>query len=303
VISPVLDVRRLQYFLAVAETLHFRKAAEQLNVAQPALSQQIRRLEEDLGCPLLTRNRRGVALTPAGQALLESGRRALVQLAHAEDAARRTAAQQVALLRIGFLNPAAFAVVPQLLQRMRDEHPEVFLVLREGASAQLLEEVRLGQLDVAFVRGPVTHPGVRIEVLRREPLIAVLPSKHRLARRKRVPLAELAEEPFIGFRRDAAPSLHDAITRLCMDAGFAPAFVMEASEWYTIVSLVAAGLGVAILPESIAAFTHRDAVYRPIAGARREVELVVAHAAGAPNAALEAILRIVADLTGGRSPL
>lgn len=302
-ISPVLDVRRLQYFLAVAETLHFRKAAEQLNVAQPALSQQIRRLEEDLGCPLLTRNRRGVALTPAGQALLESGRRALVQLAHAEDAARRTAAQQVALLRIGFLNPAAFAVVPQLLQRMRDEHPEVFLVLREGASAQLLEEVRLGQLDVAFVRGPVTHPGVRIEVLRREPLIAVLPSKHRLARRKRVPLAELAEEPFIGFRRDAAPSLHDAITRLCMDAGFAPAFVMEASEWYTIVSLVAAGLGVAILPESIAAFTHRDAVYRPIAGARREVELVVAHAAGAPNAALEAILRIVADLTGGRSPL
>ena len=132
--------------------------------------------------------------------------------------------------------------------------------------------------------------------MRREPLIAVLPAKHPLARRKRVPLAKLADEPFVGFRRDAAPSLHDAIARLCMDAGFAASFAMEASEWYTIVSLVAAGLGVAILPESIATFTHRDAVYRPIAGAPREVELVVAHAPGTPNAALEACLRIVREL-------
>lgn len=163
-ISPVLDVRRLQYFIAVAETLHFRKAAERLNVAQPALSQQIRRLEQDLGCELLTRNRRRVELTPAGHALLESGRRALVQMTHAEDAARRTAANQIALLRIGFLNPAAFAVVPRLLQRLRAERPNLFPVLREGPSAALLEEVRLGQLDVAFVRGPVTHPGVRIDV-------------------------------------------------------------------------------------------------------------------------------------------
>ncbi len=297
-ISPVLDVRRLQYFLAVAETLHFRRAAEQLNVAQPALSQQIRRLEEDLGCRLLTRNRRGVELTPAGQALRESGRRALVQMAHAEDAARRTAANQVALLRIGFLNPAAFAVVPELLRRLRAEHPEVFVVLREGASAALLEEVRLGQLDVAFVRGPVTHAGVRIDVLRREPLVIVLPKKHALARHRRVPLAGLADEPFVGFPRDAAPSLYDAITRLCTDAGFAPSFAIEASEWYTIVSLVAAGLGVAILPESIAAFQHRDAVYRPIAGAPREVELVAARAPGTPGAALDACLHIVSELTG-----
>lgn len=296
-ISPVLDVRRLGYFIAVAETLHFRKAAERLNVAQPALSQQIRRLEEDLGCQLLTRNRRGVALTSAGLALLETGRRALVQLAHAEDAARRTAANQAALLRIGFLNPAAFAVVPPLLRRLREERPDIFLVLREGASASLLEDVRLGRLDVAFVRGPITHPGVRIDVLRREPLIAVLPAKHPLARRKRVPLADLAGEPFIGFLRDSAPSLHDAITRLCTDAGFAPSFVTEASEWYTIVSLVAAGLGVAILPESITAFTRRDAVYRPITGARREVELVMAHAPGKPSGALEACLRIVRELT------
>ena len=292
----MLDVRRLQYFIAVAETLHFRKAAERLNVAQPALSQQIRRLEEDLGCQLLTRNRRGVALTPAGQALLESGRRALIGMLHAEEAARRTAASQVALLRVGFLNPAAFAIVPRLLQRLRNERPDIFLTLREGGSEQLLEEVRLGQLDVAFVRGPITHPGVRIDVLRREPLVAVLPAKHPLARRKRVPLVELADEAFIGFRRDLAPSLHDAITRMCMDAGFAPSFVTEASEWYTIVSLVAAELGVAILPESVTAFARRDAVYRPIAGARREVELVAGHAPGPPSAALEACLRIVDEL-------
>ena len=294
----MLDVRRLQYFVAVAETLHFRKAAERLHVAQPALSQQIRRLEDDLGCALLTRNRRRVELTPAGQALLESGRRAIVQLLHAEDAARHTAANQIALLRIGFLNPAAFPVLPRLLQRLRAERPDLFVVLREGSSAALLEEVRLGQLDVAFVRGPITHPGVRIDVLHREPLIAVLPATHPLARRRRVPPAELGDEPFIGFRRDVAPSLHDAITRLCMDAGFAPAFVTEASEWYTIVSLVAAGLGVAILPQSIVTFTHRDAVYRRIAGAHREVELVIAHAPGTPSAALAACLRIASELTG-----
>jgi DNA-binding transcriptional LysR family regulator len=298
VISPVLDVRRLQYFIAVAETLHFRKAAERLHVAQPALSQQIRRLEEDLGCELLTRDRRRVELTPAGQALLESGRRALAQMTHAEDTARRTAANQLALLRIGFLNPAAFAIVPKLLQRLRAERPDLFLILREGGSASLLEEVRLGTLDVAFARGPITHPGVRIDVLRREPLVAVLPSTHPLARRKRVPLAELADESFVGFRRDVAPSLHDAITRMCMDAGFAPSFVTEASEWYTIVSLVAAGLGVAILPESITTFSRGDAVYRPIAGAQREVELVIAQAPGTQSAALRACLLIVSELTG-----
>ena len=118
----MLDVRRLAYFIAVAETLHFRKAAERLHVAQPALSQQIRKLEEDLGCQLLKRNRRGVELTSAGQALLETGRRALVQMSHAEEAARRTAANQAAVLRIGFLNPAAFAIVPEVLQRLRSEH-------------------------------------------------------------------------------------------------------------------------------------------------------------------------------------
>jgi DNA-binding transcriptional LysR family regulator len=302
VISPLLDVRRLAYFIAVAETLHFRKAAERLRIAQPALSQQIRRLEEDLGCELLKRDRRRVELTPAGQALLETGRRALVQMHHAEEAARRTAANQLSLLRIGFVNPAAFAVVPFVLQRLRTEHPEVFVVVREGATAPLLEEVRLGQLDIAFVRGPVNAPGVRIDVLRREPLIAVLPSTHRLARRRRVALPELANEPFIGFRREAAPSLHDAITGMCMDAGFAPSFAFEGGEWYTIVSLVAAGIGVAILPETITTFAHAGAVYRRIAGRPREVELVMSRAPAPPGPALAACLRIVNDVMRGDSP-
>ena len=297
-ISPLLDVRRLAYFIAVAETLHFRKAAERLHIAQPALSQQIRKLEEDLGCQLLKRDRRRVELTSAGEALLETGRRALVQMSHAEEAARRTAANQAAVLRIGFLNPAAFAIVPEVLQRLRSEHPEVFVVLREGSSAELLEQVRLGQLDVAFARGPITGPGVRIDVLQREPLIAVLPSAHPLSRRKRVVLADLADEPFIGFRRESAPSLHDAITGMCLDAGFAPSFVAEASEWYTIVSLVAAGVGVAILPQAITTFTRRGATYRPIAGTQREVELVIARAPGPTGPALAACLRIVTEVTG-----
>jgi len=294
----MLDVRRLSYFVAVAETLHFGKAAERLRIAQPALSQQVRRLEEELGCQLLRRDRRHVELTPAGLALLETGRRALVQMARAGEAARRTAARHGALLRIGFLSPAAFAVVPDVLRRLRLAHPGVYLVLREGDSVTLLEEVRLGLLDIAFVRGPITWPAVRIDTLRREPLVLVLPSDHRLARGARVALTKLADEPFIGFPRETAPSLHDAITSMCQEAGFTPTFVTEASEWYTIVSLVAAGMGLAILPESIRTFQRRGAVYRSVAGEPRHVELAVVRRHGPPSAALSACVQIVTKITG-----
>jgi DNA-binding transcriptional LysR family regulator len=297
VISPILDARRLTCFIAVAETLHFRKAAERLRLAQPALSQQIRRLEEDLGCQLLRRDRRHVELTPAGLALLDAGRRALVQLTQAAEAAQRTAASHVALLRVGFLSPAAFAIVPDILRLLRVAHPHVHLVLREGDSVKLLEEVRLGLLDVAFVRGPITAPGVRIDTLRREPLVLVLPSGHRLARRRRVELAQVAGEPFIGFPRDTAPSLHDAITGMCMDAGFTPSFVTEAGEWYTMVSLVAAGIGVTILPASVRTFERQGAVYRSVAGAQRYVELAIARQPGTPCAALRACLEIISQVT------
>ncbi|WP_338863121.1 LysR family transcriptional regulator [Myxococcus stipitatus] len=296
-ISPTLDARRLTCFIAVAETLHFRKAAERLRLAQPALSQQIRRLEEELGCQLLRRDRRRVELTPAGRTLLEAGRRALAQLSHAAEAAQRTAAGQASLLRVGFLSPAAFALVPDVLSRLRAEHPEVHLMLREADSTTLLEEVRLGLLDVAFVRGPITAAGVRIDALHREPLVLVLPSSHRLAKRQRVPLARLADEPFIGFPRETAPSLHDAMTGLCLEAGFAPSFVSEAGEWYTIVSLVAAGLGCAILPESVRTFTREGAVYRAVEGPSRHVELAIARGPVPPGPALRACLRIVSDLT------
>jgi DNA-binding transcriptional LysR family regulator len=294
----MLDARRLSYFIAVAETLHFRKAAERLHIAQPALSQQVRRLEEDLGCRLLRRDRRRVELTAAGLALLESGRRALAQMARAGEAAKRAAASQGVMLRVGCLSPAAFAVVPDVLRRLRHEHPSVDVALREADTITLLEDVRLGLIDVAFVRGPITWPGVRIDTLRREPLVVVLPSHHRLAKRTRVPLAALADEPFIGFPRDTAPSLHDAITSLCLDTGFTPSFVTEASEWYTIVSLVAAETGIALLPASVRAFRNRGAVYRPIAGRQRHVELVVARRHGPPNPALRACLQIVGNSSG-----
>ncbi|MCP3059064.1 LysR substrate-binding domain-containing protein [Myxococcus sp. K38C18041901] len=295
--SPPLDTRRLSCFIAVAETLHFRKAAERLHLAQPALSQQIRRLEEELGCQLLRRDRRRVELTPAGQALLEAGRRALVHLSHATEAAQRTAAGQQTLLRVGFLSPASFSLVPEVLRRLRAEHPEVHLMLREADSTTLLEEVRLGGLDVAFVRGPVTASGVRIDTLRREPLVVVLPSGHRLARKARVPLEQLADEPFIGFPRDTAPSLHDAVTGMCLEAGFTPTFVTEAGEWFTIVSLVAAGLGCALLPESVRTFTREGSVYRAIAGHARHVELAIARGPTPPGPSLRACLRIVSTLT------
>ncbi|MBJ6763472.1 LysR family transcriptional regulator [Myxococcaceae bacterium JPH2] len=299
-LSPTLDSRRLAYFIAVAELLHFRKAAERLRLAQPALSQHIRRLEEELGCQLLKRDRRRVELTPAGAALLDTGRRALAQLSHAADAAQRTAANQVALLRVGFLSPAAFALVPEVLRLLRQAHPDVHLVLREADSVTLLEEVRLGQLDVAFVRGPIPAPGIRVDTLYEEPLVVVLPSSHRLARRARVPLAELADAPFIGFPREPVPPLHDAMMAMCATAGFAPTFVTEASEWYTIVSLVVAGIGVAILPESVRTFSRKGVVYRPLQGEQRHVALTIARPLAPPGPALRACLQIVSRLTGVR---
>ncbi|XXF76332.1 LysR family transcriptional regulator [Myxococcaceae bacterium GXIMD 01537] len=298
--SLPLDSRRLTYFIAVAELLHFRKAAERLHLAQPALSQQIRRLEEELGCQLLKRDRRRVELTPAGVALLDTGRRALVQMSHAAEAAQRTAANQVALLRVGFLSPAAFALVPDVLRRLRLAHPYIHLVLREADSVTLLEEVRQGQLDVAFVRGPIPTPGVRVDTLYEEPLVVVLPSGHRFARRARVPLAALADESFIGYPRDPVPPLHDAMMEMCGAAGFTPSFVTEATEWYTIVSLVAAGIGLAILPESVRTFTRRGVVYRPFAGEQRHVALTIARSLAPPGPALRACLHIVSQVTGVR---
>ena len=288
----MLDGRRLTYFLTVAELLHFRKAAERLHIAQPALSQQIRRLEDELDCRLFRRDRRRVELTPAGQALLDTGRRALAHLASATEAVRHAADRQNAILRIGFVSPASFAVVPDVLRRLRRAHPNIYLVLREGDTSTLLDEVRHGVLDVAYVRGPVTASGVRIETLRRESLAVVLPSGHRLARRVRVPVRELSREDFIGFPRASAPSLHDAITGLCLDAGFAPCFVTEATEWHTIVSLVAAGLGVAVLPESVRTFSRRGAVYRSLAGKPPQVDLVMATRPEVPTEPLRQCLEI-----------
>lgn len=294
----MLDVRRLSYFVALPRPC--TSARRPSGFASRSLRSASRfygwkKISAASSCGAIADES---SSHPPGLALLETGRPALLQMVHAGEAARRTAASHASLLRIGFLSPAAFAVVPDVLRRLRLAHPAVFLVLREGDSVTLLEEVRLGLLDIAFVRGPITWPGVRIDTLSREPLVMVLPSGHRLARGTRVPLAQVADEPFIGFPRDTAPSLHDAITGMCQEAGFTPTFVTEASEWYTMVSLVAAGIGLTLLPKSIRTFQRRGAVYRSVAGHQRHVEVAVARRHGPPGAALRACLQTVAQVTG-----
>jgi DNA-binding transcriptional LysR family regulator len=264
-----VELRHFRYFIAVAEDLSFTRAAARLNIAQPALSQQIRQLEQRLGTSLLVRTPR-VGLTPAGAAFLAAARRALAHAYQAAETARRVGAGTRAVLHVELASSAAFTDVPAVVARFMTTHPDVEVRLREMHSAEQLDALRNGALDVAILREAVTDPTLASHELVREPFVLLAPAKHRLARMRAMHLARCADEAFVLFARRAAPTLFDQITAMCNEAGFAPRVVHEAQEWHTISALVAAGLGISIAPRSVAALGIRGASIRrlPAAGGR-----------------------------------
>jgi DNA-binding transcriptional LysR family regulator len=260
-----MELRHLRYFVAVAEELHFGRAAERLHMAQPPLSQQIRQLETEIGFDLFRRTKRSVQLTEAGQLFLDRVRVIFAQVDQAIEIGRQASRGDLGQMVVGFVGSAAYNILPPILQSMRTQVPGVVLELRELTTVQQLQWVAEGNIDVGFVRPPVDLPGIESEVIFQEPLVVALPESHPLCQDETVAVRSLRNEPFIQFPRVLAPGLYDPIISLYQQAGFSPNVVQEAIQMQTIVSLVAAEMGVAIVPASLQNLQRKRVVYKSLA--------------------------------------
>ena len=262
-----MELRHLRYFVTVAEEGHITRAAERLGIQQPPLSQQIRALERELEVHLLRRLPRGVALTAAGEAFLTEARVILARVGEARLVARRAASGETGRVGIGFTSSASFhPLVPRAIRAFRDANPLVALSLEESGTGELVEAIQAGRIDAAFVRSPIAVAAeIAVHSVLVEDMIAVFPAGHRLAAEPEAPplvLAELANEIFILYRRPLGPGLYDAIITACQRAGFSPQIGQEAPRMLATLSLVAAGLGVTLVPDSMRRLRVEGLAYR-----------------------------------------
>jgi len=282
------DTRQLRYFVAVAERLHFGRAAAALHISQPPLSRAIRGLEEQLGARLLARSRRKVELTAEGARLYEEAKRVLDQLERAAREVGAMAAGESGRLRLGFVSLADYGVLPGLLKAFKAARPGVALALREMLSPEQATALAAGELDFGLLLPPVAHPiSGELEhlVMQSERFVAALPARHPAARRRgRLALRELSGEAFVMVPRDIAPGLYDIVAGLAARAGFSIQVAQEAIQMQTVVSLVSSGLGVAIVPASIANLGRRGVAYRELADAHPRLDLWLAWRRGALGA-------------------
>jgi len=272
-----VEFRQLQLFVAVAEELHFGRAAARVRMAQPPFSQQIRKLEIELAAELLTRSSRRVALTPAGAHLLEQARGLLAKRAEVVASVRRVAEGEAGVLHVGFGASSAFGVLPDIIQRFRTKHPHVVLRLDDREALDIGAALVHGELDIAIVRAPFQYQGVDVAPLLQERFVLALSAKHALARKKNIVVSALASEPFVLFPRHVAPSLHDTIASICIEAGFSPRIVHEASSWPSVISLVKAGLGITMAPSSARDILPGGVVFKDLRGATQRAELCLAY--------------------------
>lgn len=248
-----MKLQQLRQFVTLAETLNFHRAAERLNMAQPPLSISIRKLEEELGAPLFTRGRQGVRLTTEGQAALEDARQTLIHAEQVQRAVRETGAGERGGLHIGFVGSATYRLLPRLLRAFRDRYPMIEVKLAESRTADLLDDVESGTIDVAIVRTPVLGGAAAdIAVLETDRLCLAVARESRFAGRRRARLAEFRDEPFVIYSRESVPGMHALTMIACQEAGFVPRIAEQAIQLQTIVCLVESGLGVALVPSVIA---------------------------------------------------
>ena len=246
-----MELRQIRSFLSIAETLHFGRTAELIHLSQPALSLQIRGLEEGVGVRLFERNRRKTTLTAAGFAFRDDAARALSQLDQAIRKARLAANGKLGLLRIGFISTAGIEIVPNITRQFRELNPEVEFSLRAIPTANQVQMLETGSLDIGFLRLPIGgHSALDVVTVHREPFVLVVPASHKLARRKRVRLSEVSGQDFVMYERSYAPGFHDLIIGMLRDARIVPNVSQTAAEISTLISLVDAHMGIAILPAS-----------------------------------------------------
>lgn len=287
-----MELRNLIGFVAVAHHLHFSRAAEQLHMAQPALSQQIAVLEKELGVKLFHRSTRSVTLSEAGTRLLPIATRIVDDvetarlIVHADDGI-------VGKISLGFAGVTANNLIPQLTRAVRDSHPGVQISLRgQMYSGEVAQRVVSGELDLGLVKLPIRHPQLETRVVDAENLVAVLPPEHPLAGSERIDLADLAQTPFVTFPGTGGSSVRVTLFRLARDAGFTPHIEQEAEDALTIMHLVAAGIGVTLMPQTVATMHRHGVVCIPLSGAQPPIESALAWRRNDKSIALRAVLDV-----------
>lgn len=288
-----MELRHLRYFVAVAEELHFGRAAEQLYIAQSALSQQIRALEEELGVQLFDRTKRWVRLTQAGQAFLEDVREILQHVDRAVIRSQRVARGEVGQLRIGFTILALHSVLPQILKTFRDRFPKVQLILSEMATQNQVEALRSNQLDLGFLHPPIDEIALKLYALKVEPMIVVLPKSYPLAKHKQLDMRSLNEFPLIIHPRHEGADLYDRILQLYQSVNRQPEIVQEVTTSPARIGLVAAGLGITFVPKIFSNFNYEGVIYRELQETAPELVYAVAWRQEQRSAVLQAFLEVI----------
>lgn len=289
-----MDFRHFRYFVAAAEELHFGRAAERLGIAQPAMSQQMKALEDQLGVRLFSRAKKRVELTPAGVAFLAEARAALTCADKAIAIAQDTARGELGKIIVGFVGSVMFKpTFPHLLKAFRTRHPGVQLELHEMPNVKQIEAVEAQRMDIAIVRGPLQGAlpeGLAHFVMARHRLVAVLPANHPLADAPTLHLAQLAQEPFLALDDSSKISLTPVILRLCREAGFEPRISLRLSEIATLIHLVGAGHGVSLIPDLAAQLNLPDVHFAPLEGIEAYSDLVVVSRKFERSAAVKSLL-------------
>jgi len=269
-----MELRHLRYFIAVAEELHFGRAAARLHMAQPPLSQQIKTLENELGVMLFERTRRRVELTDAGRMFFGEAQATLKQAARAEAAARSAAEGKRGRLTVGFVTSASYSVIPAAVRAFSKSHPDIELTLHEMVPSVQLTALERQEIDVGILRPPIRHPTMISKVILSEPLVVAVPRGHPLAAKKSISLKSLKTEPLILFPRKHGPGLFDVIYKAFQESGFVPVPARETGEVQSILAHVAGGLGISLVPGTLSGFHARDIEYRPIQGCKASIDLV-----------------------------
>jgi LysR family transcriptional regulator, benzoate and cis,cis-muconate-responsive activator of ben and cat genes len=294
-----MELRHLRYFLAVAEELHFSRAAARLHIAQPPLSHQIRQLEGELGFDLFLRTNRRVRLTDAGRYFRDEARSLLERLERAKAAAQRVAGGESGSLEVGHVAAVTFALLPRLYRLFRARHPDVALTLSEMSTAEQVEALRAGQIHLGLARQPVGDETLTVEPLLDEPLVVALPLRHPLAKQRTIALRDLSRERFVLYPRSPRHGWIEVVKNACRAAGFQPIVAQEALELSTAVTLVAAGIGITLVPHSARALRLDGVVYRDLCAPAPVTRLVAVCQAGESRPVVQRFLEVVREVVRG----
>ncbi|MFD1560145.1 LysR substrate-binding domain-containing protein [Paraburkholderia silviterrae] len=293
-----MDLRRLRYFLAVAEELHFGRAAQRMHVVQSAVSHQVKLLEQELGFSVLERSRHNVRLTVSGEIFLPEARDLLRRADEAMRRARASADGTVGRLAIGFVDNILWTMLPPIIRDFLQRWPQVELTLHPLDRSAQIEALRTSVIDIGIMPSPSPGHALKSVALAAAPLVAAIPEGHPLAARSSLSLVALASEPFVLFPRKMNSRLLEIIVACCASAGFAPRIVQEAEQLHTLLALVSAGLGVTLVPEWVARIPQLGVIYIPVDDLFTPYELIAAWNSGTDNPAVPNFRETAAGLAG-----